>query len=387
MKTLRSVSFGAARRLQQHVLMVPLILLAAGLAGCSDSDATVAEPAHYHRAQSLVLQQQPSYEVTRTFIGRVEARQSASIGFEQSGKVARLLVDDGETVTRGAVLATQDTELLSIERRELQAQLQQTQADLALAQANLRRLNSLNRRGFTSEQSLDELQARQQVLQATRARVQASLAANQLHIDKSTLLAPYSARVSRRLVDQGEVVGAGTPAFTLLQSGPAEVRVGVPVDMLDNLHAQQQLSIRVGTRQIGVRLLTKGANVDPITRTVPLRFELPDEAALVNGQLAYLSLQRPFAEPGYWVPLSALTDGLRGLWNIYSLQPQGDAGLYQLQSRDVQVLHATATRAFVSGALSDGERVLSTGLQRLVPGQIVRLAADASADALAGLEP
>jgi hypothetical protein len=81
------------------------------------------------------------------------------------------------------------------------------------------------------------------------------------------------------------------------------------------------------------------------------------------------------------VPLSALTDGLRGLWNIYPLQPQAEPGLYKLQSRDVQVLHATATDAFVTGALADGERVLSTGLQRLVPGQIVKLAADTVATA------
>lgn len=388
MKTRWFVFFAAPRRLQQGGMVLCLILLAAVLSGCGDSDARVAEPAYYHVAQGLVLQQQPGYEVTRSFIGRVEARQSASIGFEQSGKVARLFADEGETVAQGAVLAQQDTELLQVERQELQAQLQQAQADLALVHANLKRLNSLNKRGFTSEQSLDELQARQKGLLATRARVQASLAANQLRIDKSTLLAPYSAQISRRLIDQGEVVGAGTPAYTLLQSGPAEVRVGVPVDMLKQLNAQQHLSVRVDRQQIDVRLLTKGFSVDAVTRTVPLRLELPDDVALVNGQLAYLSLPQTFTQPGYWLPLSALTDGVRGLWNIYSLQPQDDAGLYELQSRDVQVLHATATHAFVTGALSDGEQVLSTGLQRLVPGQVVRLAtAGVPSAAQAELEP
>jgi RND family efflux transporter MFP subunit len=374
-------SASAARRGLRRVLGAGLVAGLAGLSGCSDPDAGATQAVHYQTARSLVLAQQPGYALTRTFIGKVQARQSASIGFEQSGKVASLQADAGEQVAKGAVLARQDTELLQIEGQELQAQLQQTQADLALVQANLKRLNSLNKRGFTSAQHLDELQARQKVLQATRARVQASVAANQLRIDKSSLRAPYSAKISRRLVDQGEVVGAGNPVFTLLQRGPAEVRVGVPVDMLEQLHAGQQLDVRVGRQQLQARLLTRGFDVDAISRTVELRLELPDDAALVNGQLAYLSLQQRFAQPGYWVPLSALTDGLRGLWNIYSLQPQGDAGLYQLQSRDVQVLHATATDAFVTGALKDGERVLSTGLQRLVPGQVVRLAAQLSAPA------
>ncbi|ANG63593.1 efflux transporter periplasmic adaptor subunit [Marinobacterium aestuarii] len=379
MNTRQVVSLKAGARLRSQALRGLLFLagtgLVATLAGCADSDATQAAPANYHVARSQVLQQQPGYALRRTFIGKVQARQSASIGFEQSGKVAKLLADEGETVLKGAVLAEQDTELLHIERQELQAQLQQTQADLALVQANLKRLNSLNKRGFSSEQSLDELQARQKGLQATRARVHASLAASQLRIDKSTLRAPYSAQISRRLTDEGEVVGAGSPAFTLLQSGPAEVHVGVPVDMLEQLHAQQQLDVRLGTRQLSARLLTKGFDVDPITRTVSLRLELPAGALSVNGELAYLALEQSFQQPGYWVPLSALTDGLRGLWNIYSLEPQAEAGLYELQSRDVQVLHATATDAYVTGALADGERVLSAGLQRLVPGQIVKLAA------------
>ncbi|UTW12554.1 efflux RND transporter periplasmic adaptor subunit [Marinobacterium rhizophilum] len=375
------VSAQGNRRGLRRLLGAGLVVLAAGLTGCSDSDAGAAQAEHYQVAQSLVLAQQPGYALTRTFVGKVQARQSASIGFEQSGKVASLQFDEGEQVAQGAILARQDTELLQIERQELQAQLQQTEADLALVQANLKRLNALNKRGYTSEQSLDELQARQKVLQATRARVQASLMANQLRIDKSSLRAPYSARISRRLVDQGEVVGAGSPAFTLLQGGPAEVRVGVPVDMLAQLQARQQLSVRVGMQQLQARLLTKGFDVDAVTRTVPLRLELPADVTLVHGQLAYLSLQQNFVQPGYWIPLSALTDGLRGLWNVYSLQPQGDAGLYQLHSRNVQVLHATATDAFVTGALGDGERVLSTGLQRLVPGQVVRLAPDLSAQA------
>nr|WP_067296147.1 efflux RND transporter periplasmic adaptor subunit [Marinobacterium profundum] len=385
MNTRQVVSFKAVARLRSQALRGLLLLMGTGLVatltGCADSDATQATPANYHVARSLVLQQQPGYALTRTFIGKVQARQSASIGFEQSGKVAKLLADEGESVIKGAVLAQQDTELLHIERQELQAQLQQTQADMALVQANLKRLNSLNKRGYTSEQSLDELQARQKGLQATRARVLASLAASQLRIDKSSLRAPYSAQISRRLIDEGEVVGAGTPAFTLLQGGPAEVHVGVPVDMLGQLHIEQQLDVRVGTQQLSARLLTKGADVDAITRTVSLRLELPGDAASVNGELAYLALEQSFQQPGYWVPLSALTDGLRGLWNIYSLQPKDETGLYELQSRDVQVLHATATDAFVTGALADGERVLSTGLQRLVPGQIVKLAADTVATA------
>ncbi|MBY4677297.1 efflux RND transporter periplasmic adaptor subunit [Marinobacterium arenosum] len=372
------------RRKQPVLLALATALSLAILSGCSDSNANVGQAPYYHRAQSDQLQLQPGYQVARTFIGKVQAKQNASIGFEQSGKVAKLFVDEGETVRQGELLARQDIELLSIERQELEAQLKQTNADLALVQANLKRLRSLKKRGFTSEQSLDELQAQQKVLQATRQRVHASLNANQLRIDKASLHAPFDAVVSSRLIDQGEVVAAGAPAMTLLQRGPAEVKVGVPVEMLDQLQERQQLSVRVGQRQYPVRLLTKGSDVDPATRTVQLRFELLGEPALVNGQLAYLQLTQHYPQAGYWVPLTALTDGLRGLWNIYTLQPTEDDRLFQLQSRNVQVLHATAEQAYVSGALEPGERILTAGLQRLVPGQTVSLASD---ERLAGNTP
>ena len=343
------------------------------LNGCTESAATPRSESYFHAASSDTLEATEGYSVERTYIGRVQVKQDAHVGFEQPGKIARLFVHEGETVRKGDLLAQQDVELLTIERQELDAQLQQIAADLALVEANLKRLRSLKKRGFTSDQSLDELQAQRKVLQANRKRTQASIHGNELRIRKASLHAPYDAVISQRLIDEGEVVSAGSPALTLLQQGNSEIKVGVPVEMLSQLDKQSAFSVTVANRSYPIQLLTRGSDVDPATRTVQLRFELQGDHQLVNGQLAYLTLNEYFEQPGYWVPLTALTDGIRGLWNLYTLQPDTTGETYTVQSRNVRVFHSTTDKAFIYAPLIESERYLTAGLQRLVPGQQIVL--------------
>lgn len=357
----------------------PMILVvAAGLfsTGCSDSQAVVAaDKDYFHQAQSDVLQQQSHYQITRKFVGKVQARQNANIGFEQNGKVASLFVNEGEQVKQGDKLAQQDIQLLNIDRQELQARLSQTTADLALVKLNLKRIRALKQGSFTSQRTLDELETRQQGLLASKRQFEAGLQSNQLRIEKSTLYAPFDAVVSKRFISVGEVIGAGTPALNILQTGKDEVKVGVPVDFLAQLSADQVSSVIIGQQSYPVKLLTKGLDVDQVTRTVQLRFQLADDADVINGQLVYLHLPQQYQGVGYWVPMTALTDGVRGLWNVYTLMPDNQSELFTLQSRNVQILYATKEAAYISGAISDGERYLTAGLHRLVPGQQVKTTA------------
>ncbi len=358
-------------------------LLTTAISGCSDSVATEentsAAQTYYHQAQSDVLQQQNSYSVVRKFVGKVQAKQNANIGFEQAGKVAILYVDEGDVVKKGAILAQQDVELLTIERDEMQARMTQTRADLILVKANLKRIRALKKRSFSSQQNLEELEARQQGLLSTKQRIDAGLHSLTVKIEKSTLLAPFDAVVSKRFISSGEVIAAGTSALNILQIGQDEVKVGVPTALLSQLQLDQTLAVTIGEQTHQVKLLTKGLDVDQVTRTVQLRFKLiGDEHQVINGQLAYLHLPQQYQAAGYWVPMTALTDGIRGLWNVYTLKADGQNDIFTLQSRNVQILYATKDAAYISGAMNDGERYLTAGLHRLVPGQQVKTALDST---------
>ncbi|WP_246611927.1 efflux RND transporter periplasmic adaptor subunit [Agarivorans aestuarii] len=310
------------------------------------------------------------YAVERQFVGQVIAKQRADIGFELAGKISKIFVDEGERVIQGDVLMQLDTELLEIEYIDLQAQLQQLAADAALVQANLKRVKSLKSDGYASAQSVDELVAQQKSLKANKARIDASIKANRTRIEKSTLLAPYNGIIDKRTVSEGAVVGASQPVLTVLQQGANEVKVGVPVRLLEQVDMVTPKSVTVAKRHYSVDLVAAGGQVDPVTRTVQLRFALPDNDSLVSGQLAYLNVVETVKEPGYWVPVSAITDGVRGLWNVYAIVAQSD-GSFKLERRDVSVRYATEEQAFVRGALQAGEAIVATGMHRYVPGQTV----------------
>jgi RND family efflux transporter MFP subunit len=378
-----------------------LVLLTSLTSGCTDSKATsasnpslaagtsnpslaagAADKAYYHQAQSDVLKQQSHYQVQRRFVGKVESNQNADIGFEQNGKIAALYVNEGDKVKQGSVLAQQDTALLETEKEELLARMVQVKADLILVDADLKRIRALKKNAFSAQQTLDELQARRQGFIASKKRIEAGLHSIAVKIEKSSLLAPFDGVISQRFIALGEVIAAGSPALKLVQTGSDEIKVGVPVSLLSQLDLTQALTVTIAGQTHGVKLLTRGQDVDQITRTVQLRFAFLNNAIdMVNGQLAYLNLPQQYQQDGFWVPTTALTDGVRGLWNVYTLTPgskTNKANLFTLQARNVQIRYTTENAAYISGAIADGERYLTGGLQRLVPGQTVRTATSSS---------
>lgn len=359
------------------ILLIPLTLQA-----CSEvvADETQAR-SQYLQASSEHLTQQDSYQVENKFVGKVIAKQDANLGFEFAGIIKTLHVIEGQQVMKGQLLAELNTQLLLIERTQLEAQLQQAQAEFDLIEANLSRLSSLSKRGFTSEQNIDELSSQKRVIAANIRSTLSALEASQYRIDKSKLLAPFDGIVSSREIAQGEVVAAGTAAFRLLQTGASEVTVGVPASFIKQLQGKKH-QLEIAGVNYPATLLSMGNEVNAVTRTISLRFALANNMPVYNGQLAYLALSQEYQKPGYWIPLSAITDGVRGMWNIYTLEQDimqrdlddntgASSALFQLKSTTVTVLHATETAAYVQGDLKNNQAYVNTGIHRFVPGQRV----------------
>lgn len=353
---------------------VALALLLAAGPGLADVPAlTVAtEPA----------QSQQAYQSRRVFVGRIEALRQSDLGFELGGRLEQVIVDDGDRVDAGAVLAVLDTARLEARRAELMAALQQVRADLGLARATLARTEEAAGFNGVSGQELDEARERFNALQAAERLAKSRVATVQVDIDKSTLQAPYAAVVIRRFADEGQVLGAGQPVLGLQEDGPLEIRVGVTGRGLDGLRRGQRREIEVDDRllmtEVRAILPVRGAG----TRTVDVVLGLDDDdSGLRPGDLVNLALPVEVKQPGFWLPISALTEGVRGLWAVYIAEPldpgsqaeSESAGTHRLARRTVDVLHEESDRVFVQGLLRDGDQVVVDGTQRIVPGMVVRL--------------
>lgn len=344
--------------------LLPLLtLLSACAAGAADSPP----PPEPLPVQTLEVVPTDGYQVQRAYTGVVRARRDTALAFERGGLVAKVLVDEGDVVQRGQLVARLDTSQLRAARRRLIASLEQARAGVGISELTSARLSSLAEDQFASRQASDEARFGLQKARAQRDEIQAAIAQIDVDLRKSRLLAPYRGTVASRSAEEGSVVAAGVPVVRFQEQGGLEALVGVPESVAPELPPGSEHTLRIGAREVRARVSAQVDRVERRTRTLGVIFALPDDDPATDGQVARLLHQRTIAEPGAWLPLSALTRGLRGLFTVYAVGAD-----QRLQREEVELLHATEQRAFVRGTLAPGAQVVASGLHRVVPGQRVR---------------
>jgi len=364
-------------------LMLPLLMLMMVLTGCN-VESSISTEAYHQQVLSLEVEQLSELPVARRFSGLIKTTQRSDLGFELGGKLAQLNNHEGDRVEAGQILAVLDTTLLSIERRELQAQKAEAKANLKLVNANLTRQRTLEKDGYASKQQRDELLAEKGVLEASLQRLNASLEANNTRVEKSHLKAPFGGVVSERYIEAGTVVATGVPVFRLLQTSVLEAHIGVPKANARQLEMGSLQKVYVGGVGTLARVIGIGTDLKAGTHTATVRLQIAAEAEFFPGDLVELELNDSIKQAGYYLPLSSLTEGMRGLWNVYALVFDDSAGLYRLETRDVQINYTDDNYVYVQGALENGEQIVANGLHRLVPGQLVRRQDDIVSSELRG---
>lgn len=316
----------------------------------------------------------PGYAVPRAFVGRIEARRESRVGFELPGLVTEVRVDEGDIIRKHQVIARLDTDQLELQRQRLVGQRTELKANIELARATRARQEMLTKQGHSSRQRFDEARFGEAALLGRLQQVDADIAAVALDIEKSTLRAPFDAIVAVRVVDEGTVVSVGHAIVDLLEDSYPEVRIGVAGDAIAAIAVGQTHALDVRGREVPAVVRSVLPVRDRATRSVDVMLTLQAPFnGIRRGDLARLQIDRSIAEPGYWLPLTALTESVRGLWAVY-VADAADGETAVLERRELEVLHQEADRVFVRGTLADGERVVVGGRHRLVPGQRVRVA-------------
>ena len=358
-----------------------LFLLNRGAVEAETVDATVTLP-----VRTVSVPRDQSYEVARRFTGRVVARRISELGFERSGLVVEVLVDDGATVAVGDVIARLDTRILEAERVRLVADREQVIAQLDLARRTTERRQTLVRAGHASEQAYDDARFEVQSLEAQLRSVEAAVAAIDVDLDKTTLAAPFAGRISGRAVDEGAVVQAGQSVVRIVETGATEVRIGVPSRFAGRLQPGSDHTVFIGGNRVDAAVTAVLPDLETETRTVTAVFWVDADIAAPSGELAVLELGETIETAGRWLPVDALTEGRRGLWTVYALEPAlpedyglSDPGhpIYQVRRNDVEIIHPDTDRVYVRGTLPDQALVVADGIHRLVPGQLVHRVEDA----------
>ena len=321
----------------------------------------------------------------REYQGQIEARRRSSIGFDLGGILERVLVDEGAEVGRGATLARLDTERLEVQKRQLQAAVEEAETSFDLAVSTLGRFEQALEREAVSPQDLDEARRRREGAAAALRRVQAQLDGVEVDLGKSSLRAPYHGIVTRRLADEGEALAPGQAILEVLEVDRPRVRVGVPIDVAGRDDLADTAEFLVGEATVTGTRLAALPEQSTRTRTVDLLFELDAPLGELRvGQIARLRLGSSRSVAALTLPTSVLTESSRGLWSCLVAVPntaeggEHADGTFVLERRSLEILELGSRdgepAAAVRGGLEPGELVVMEGIHRLVPGQTVLLA-------------
>ena len=426
-----------ASRVRAAVITGALAAASAGLIAAVAARETADGPGETAAAplvRVVTAVRRDGYGTARTFLGRIESRREATLGFEVGGRLAAVSVEEGEEVAGGRELARLDTARVEARERTAGAALAAAEATLAEAEAGPRgeevaaqraevarlkataamsaltagRTARMSDRAATTEQAsdearlaaeadraalaaaaarLDELErgTRPERVAAARAGVEraaADLAAVRVDLAESVLTAPFAGTVGRRHVDPGVVLAAGTPVLDLFETSRPEARVGVAGGAADLFAVGDPARVSVGGRAHDGTVRAVRPDRDARTRTVDVIVALDDGESLRRGDLARLTVPETIPADCVRLPAAALTAARRGLWALYVVEPATDSppgdATHVARRRVIELLHvdpgADGETVFVRGPLSDGDRVVVDGVDRLVPGLPVRVA-------------
>ncbi|MGB2741066.1 MAG: efflux RND transporter periplasmic adaptor subunit [Cognaticolwellia sp.] len=364
-------SYGSALPL---ALALSLTLLSACSKKEKASEEVNEQSANYHQSADIqTISPSMSYDIIRSYVGKVMSKQLTSLSFEYAGKVANVYVDNGDVITKGQLLAEFDTELLTIKRREIDSTIAQLNAQAELNQLNLTRINNLNTKGYSSKQALDELETEQKIIQADISRQHANIATIEYQISQAKLHAPFDAFINTRSVAEGENFTPNQTAFELIKQTHHEITVGVPVNVASRLTIGQQLDVALNKKTVKAQVLVIGKQVHDVSRTVELRLALKQQSLFYNGQLVQVKIKQKVEKPGFWLPLSALTDGVRGQWNVYQVTKTTNA-LFAISASTIKVEYSTVDAAYITGLPLIDNKIIMAGVHRYVPGQLVKRA-------------
>lgn len=310
-----------------------------------------------------------SYTVLRRFTGQIEAATLAELGFELGGRLVDVQVEEGDSVAAGAVLARLDTAALMPERVALEAELASLSAAAELARLKFARNDKLATQGVRSVSAQDEARLELARAEAGMAAIRARLAGVDVRLGKSVLTAPFSARIGARLADAGQTVSAGQPVLTLFENKPPLLRVGLPPDLAASLREGDLVTVETGGIARPARVLRIRPDLDMNTRSRAVVLSWEGDGAEVLGDTATLLISSTVPEPGYWAPLSALREGVRGSWTVMALEMAQDGA--RTVPAAVEVIHTDGARAYLRGNLPLGARIIAEAPDRVALGQWV----------------
>ena len=294
---------------------------------------------------------------SQTYVGIVEANETTAVSFTGMGVVRRMLVEEGQTVGRGQLLADMD---------DTSARNMLSIAESTMSQANdaLQRYGMLHDNGSLPEVKWVEIQTKVQ-----QAESQLSIAKKNLA--DCQLIAPVSGVIGRKMVGAGETAMPSQTVVTILDINTVKVKVSIPEAEMNAIGTNTPSTISVGAadKQVNGGRIEKGAQADALTHTYEIRIQVqnPDKK-LLPGMVANVTFsegsnvtatQRSIIS----IPVSSVQKNAGGSLFVWTIDNENKA-----HRTDVTIGSTIGNRVAITSGINEGQRVVIEGYQKLSEG-------------------
>ncbi len=306
--------------------------------------------------------------VAQQYAAEIRARTESRLGFQVTGKLQQRLVQVGQSVRAGQLLAVLDPQDYQSLAQAALAQQTAAKSQRDLAAADLKRYQALRDQGFISSAELQRHQVALEAAEASLKQAQAQTLVQGNQAAYTRLLADADGVIVVTEAEPGQVLNAGATVVRLARTGPKDVVFSVPEDQVSLLKAGQRVQVQPWgqTAELEAQVREVSPSADPQTRTFVVKAALVSNPALALGSTATVIL--PLVTP------STASDDLRvPMSAIWRNGPDSavwvfDAKASVVQARPVQVSRMDGQFASIVNGLQAGEEVVATGTHVLTEG-------------------
>ncbi|NGM62728.1 efflux RND transporter periplasmic adaptor subunit [Sphingobacterium sp. SGG-5] len=310
---------------------------------------------------------------TKSYPANVVPLQETEIRAEVSGYITNIYTSDGAYVSKGQ-------RLYEIDRTRYKAATEQAEANLAIAKANLDRVQkdleryqTLAKQDAIARQTLDYAMTDLNNQKAQVQAAEAALTTARTNLQRSVIVAPFSGNIGISQVRQGALVSAGSTLLnTISSTDPIAVEFQINEKDITEFNALQRgasqadiyVTLPDGNRFEGVgHISTIDRAVDSQTGTIKVRASFANASnALRAGMNATLNIQSASKQEELIIPYKAVFEQL-GTFNVYTVNDSSKVELKQ-----VSLGAKIDDRIVVTSGLEAGQKIVTEGATALRPG-------------------
>ncbi|PQO33618.1 efflux RND transporter periplasmic adaptor subunit [Blastopirellula marina] len=331
----------------------------------------------------------------RNLVGDLIAVQNSKIATEVAGKILEMPVDEGAKVVGGkTLLARIDGTWTALEADKITAQIAEKKASLAFEKSDYKRYVDLLERNAVSESQTTQKRALMEELEASVQHLQVQLKEVQERQSRLDILAPFDGTVVAKTAEVGEYIPVGSQIAEIVSTGRIYARVMVPEDNLRILQVGDVIDVVVDSLKIETQGKVSSINAQGSvgSRTFPVRVELDDQGGkLLPGMGVSVFVPLTLESTEILVPRDAvlMQPDESTIWVLTQQPGKGTSESpeinYIAQPVPVRILSHTrdsyaiaCVREVDQPLVVPGVQVVTEGLERLVPGVLVRVDTDHS---------